>query len=414
MIGNKIMTAAVFLTALAAFACAGKMAPAGKTEPAGEPEAPALAQYNNDFAIKFYRSLAPEGGNVFFSPYSIASAFAMTREGAKGATAAEFDAVFGFPAPGKGLGESFSAGAAALEAGKGSARLVLANSIWPQKDYKFKPDYLSKLKKSYGAQSAAVDFKKDAEAARKEINDWTGKKTEGRIKDLFPARSLNALTRLVLASAVYFKGSWLHPFEAAMTSDADFFAKEGAEPVKVKMMAHPGQKKRLYTADELAAVLDLPYAGGSLSMTAVLPREGKTLAEVEAALSAEKLAAWRAAMQERDVKAFLPRFKFSSKYDLAARLPAMGLKLAFTDAADFSGMDGTLDLYVQKAFHQAFVEVNEEGTEAAAATGVAMGLKSIMMDFEVFRADRPFLFLITENRTGLILFIGRVENPAAA
>lgn len=408
---NKIITAAVFVAALSAFACAAKTG-SEKKDGAARPEPPALAPYNNDFAIRLYRSLAPEGGNIFFSPYSITSAFAMTREGAKGPTAAEFDSVFGFPAPEKGLAESFAAGAAALEAGKGSAKLVLANSIWPQKGYKFRADYLSKLKRSYGAQSSAADFRNDAEAARKEINDWTEKKTEGKIKDLFPPKSLNALTRLVLASAVYFKGSWQHPFEAGMTSDADFFVKEG-QPVKVKMMAHPGQKKRLYTADELAAVVDLPYAGGSLSMMAILPREGKTLPEVEAALSAEKLAAWRADMQERDVRAFIPRFKFSAKYSLAERLPDMGLKLAFTDAADFSGMDGTLDLYVQKAFHQAFVEVNEEGTEAAAATGVAMGLKSIMMDFEVFRADRPFLFLIMENRTGLVLFIGRVENPAA-
>jgi serpin B len=406
------MAAAVFMAALAAFACAAKTGSEKKDGDAGRPEPPALARYNNDFAIKLYRSLAPEGGNIFFSPYSISSAFAMTREGAKGPTAAEFDSVFGFPAPDKGLAESFAAGAAALEAGKGSAKLVLANSIWPQNGYKFRADYLTKLKRSYGAQSSAVDFRKDAEAARKEINDWTEKKTDGRIKDLFPAKSLNALTRLVLASAVYFKGSWQHPFEAGMTSDADFFVKEG-EPVKVKMMAHPGQKKRLYTADELAAVVDLPYAGGSLSMMAILPREGKSLSEVEGALSAGKIAAWRADMQERDVKAFLPRFKFTSKYSLAERLQKLGLKIAFTDAADFSGMDGTRDLYVQKAFHQAFVEVNEEGTEAAAATGVAMGLKSIMMDFEVFRADRPFLFLIMENRTGLVLFIGRVENPAA-
>jgi serpin B len=412
MISNKVVTAAVFLTAFAAFACAGKMTADKKESDAGKPETPALAPYNNDFAIKLYRSLAPEGGNIFFSPYSITSAFAMTREGAKGETAAEFDSVFGFPAPDKGLAESFAAAAAALEAGKGTARLTLANSIWPQKDYKFRPDYLSKLKKSYGAESGVVDFKKDAEAARGEINAWTAKKTGDRIKDLFPPKSLNALTRLVLASAVYFKGAWLHPFEAAMTSEADFFVQEG-KPVKVMMMAHPGQKKRLYTADELAAVVDLPYAGGSLSMTAILPREGRTLAEVEQALSAEKLAAWRGGMGLRDVKAFLPRFKFSAKYSLAERLPAMGLKLAFTDAADFSGMDGTRDLYVQKAFHQAFVEVSEEGTEAAAATGVAMGLKSIQMDFELFRADRPFLFLITENKTGLILFIGRVENPAA-
>lgn len=413
MISNKIMTAAVFLTAFTAFACAGKMAADKKEDAAaGAKAVPELAPRNNDFAIKLYRELAPEGGNIFFSPYSITSAFAMTREGAKGDTAAEFDSVFGFPAPDEGLAESFGAAAAALEAGKGTAKLTLANSIWPQHGYKFKADYLSKLRKSYGARSSVVDFRKDAEAARKEINDWTEKKTEGKIKDLFPPKSLNTLTRLVLASAVYFKGTWQHPFEARMTSDADFFVKEG-EPVKVKMMTHPGQKKRLYTADELAAVVDLPYAGGSLSMMAVLPRDGKRLSEVEGALSAAKIASWRADMQERDVKAFLPRFKFSAKYSLADILPDMGLKLAFTDAADFSGMDGTQDLYVQKAFHQAFVEVNEEGTEAAAATGVAMGLKSIMMDFEVFRADKPFLFLIIENRTGLVLFIGRVENPAA-
>ncbi|MDP2866621.1 MAG: serpin family protein, partial [Elusimicrobiota bacterium] len=219
------------------------------------------------------------------------------------------------------------------------------------------------------------------------------------------------LSRLVLVNAVYFKGTWLESFSRDMTADADF-TKTGGEKVKVKMMASPGVRNAEYAEDEELQALRLPYKGGSLSMLVLLPREGKPLAGLEKDLTAEKLEALRKGLQKEKVKVFLPRFTFKTGYRLNDALAGLGMPAAFTEgAADFSAMDGTNKLYIQTAFHKAFVEVNEEGTEAAAATGIAMGVKSMPMAMLRFRADRPFLFFIEDAKSGLILFMGRLEEP---
>ncbi len=370
---------------------------------------PGPAAAANGIAFRFYSEEAAKPGNIFFSPYSIRTAFSMAYEGARGKTAREIAAVFSFPAKASELRKSLSALAKDLSAAAAGARFTQANSFWAQEGYKFLPAYLKVLRGSYGAEANQADFKNNAEEARAKINAWTEKRMDGKIKDLFPEGSLNPLSRLVLVNAVYFKGTWRAPFSKAMTADADF-TKPGGEKVKVKMMTTAANLQADYLENDALQALRLPYKGG-LSMLVLLPRAGKSLAETEKGLGPEKLDAIRKGLTGQEVKVFLPRFAFSSGYTLNDALAGLGMPLAFTDGADFSGMDGTEKLYIQKAVHKAFIEVNEEGTEAAAATGISMGVKSINFDFATFRADRPFLFFIEDAKTGLVLFMGRLENP---
>ena len=373
--------------------------------------APTPAAGANAIAFKFYSKEAVKPGNIFFSPYSIHTAFAMAYEGARGKTAKEIGEVFSFPARTADLRSSLESLKKELAAAAKGAEFSQANSFWAQEDYKFLPAYLKTLRGAYGAEARQVNFKDKAEEARGEINGWTETRTKGKIKDLFPEGALNPLSRLVLVNAVYFKGTWQTPFNKDLTSDMDF-TNAGGEKVKVKMMAAAGTRQAEYAENEELQALRLPYKGGGLSMLVLLPREGKNLADTEKELSGEKLESLRKSLAEQKVKVFLPKFTFRSGFILNDALAGLGMPAAFTEAADFSGMDGTNRLYIQKAFHKAFVEVNEEGTEAAAATGVAMGLKSMAFDFALFRANRPFLFFIEDSKTGLLLFMGRMEDPS--
>jgi len=374
--------------------------------------APSPAASANTIAFKFYSKEAAKPGNIFFSPYSINTAFAMAYEGARGKTAREIASVFSFPENAEELRLFQASLKKDLAAAAKGAEFKQANSFWAQQGYKFLPAYLKNLRSSYDAEARLVNFKEKAEEAREEINSWTAKQMMDRIKDLFPEGSLNPLSRLVLVNAVYFKATWQVPFSKEMTFEADF-TKTGGEKVKVEMMSAPGTRQAGYYENGELQVLRLPYKGGGLSMLVLLPVKGKTLADTEKTLTESKLASLRKSLTEQKVKVFLPKFTFSSGYTLNGALSNLGMPAAFTDAADFSGMDGTRKLFIQKAFHKAFVEVNEEGTEAAAATGVAMGLKSMAFDFAMFRADRPFMFLIEDSKTGLILFMGRMEEPEA-
>lgn len=365
----------------------------------------------NAVAFKFFASEGAAPGNLFFSPYSLHTAFAMAYEGAKGKTAKEIASVFSLPAKTadlrKGLAELGKETAAAAE----GAEFSQANSFWAQDGYKFLPAYLAALRGSYSAEARNADFQAATEKARGDINSWTEERTKGKIKDLFKEGTLTPLTRLVLVNAVYFKGKWQEPFKKEMTAEADFTRSDG-QIVKARMMGFPGTRDLEYGEVGDFQLLRLPYQGGRLAMLVALPKKGKPLAEAAKGFDAAALGQMRKALAKQKVKVFLPRFSFDSGFELNGTLSALGMPTAFTDAADFSGMDGTRKLYVQRAVHKAFVEVNEEGTEAAAATGVAMGLKSMpAFDFQVFRADRPFLFFIEEPKSGLLLFMGRVEEP---
>lgn len=377
-----------------------------------ETAAPALtpAARSNAIAFTFFAKEGAAPGNVFFSPYSLHTAFAMAYEGARGKTAEEIASVFALPAKTADLRKSLAGLGKDLAAAAKGAEFAQANSFWAQDGYKFLPAYLKALRKDYAAEARNVNFKTGAEEARRSINTWTEERTKGKIKDLFKEGALTPLTRLVLVNAVYFKGKWQQPFKKELTAEADFTRSDG-QKVKARMMGFSGAKDLEYGEVGDFQLLRLPYQGG-LSMLVALPKKDKSLAEAGKNIDAAALDGMRKALTRQQVKVFLPRFTFSSDFELNGTLSGLGMPEAFTDAADFSGMDGTKKLSIQRAVHKAFVEVNEEGTEAAAATGIAMTLKGMpSFDFQVFRADRPFLFFIEEPKTGLLLFMGRVEEP---
>ncbi len=382
--------------------------PASAKETAAQALTPAAR--SNAIAFKFFAKKGAAPGNLFFSPYSLHTAFAMAYEGAKGKTAKEIASVFSMPAKTADLRKGLAGLGKDLSAAAAGAEFAQANSFWAQDGYKFLPAYLAALRKDYSAEARNVNFQTGTEAARLAINSWTEERTKGKIKDLFKEGALTPLTRLVLVNAVYFKGKWQEPFKKEMTMEADFTRSDG-QKVKAQLMSFPGTRDFAYGESGDFQLLRLPYQGGGLAMLIALPKAGKSLAEASKGFDAAALEQMRKALSEQKVKVFLPRFTFSSDFDLNGTLGALGMPTAFTDAADFSGMDGTRKLYIQRAVHKAFIEVNEEGTEAAAATAIAMGLKSMAFDMQVFRADRPFLFFIEEPKTGLLLFMGRVEEP---
>jgi serpin B len=341
----------------------------------------------------------------------------MTYTGARGETAKEMAKVLHFPADPDPLHASFAALQKAFnEAGpRGGYRLSVANRLWGQEGYHFLPDFLAITRDSYAAELAPVNFARQTEQARQRINDWVSERTAGKINDLIPGGVLTPLTRLVLTNAIYFKGSWTKPFPKSATKD-DWFYVTGDKSMPVPFMTR-SDDLRFWAGDGLKA-LELPYGNGDLSALLLLPdskEEGlAALSALEAKLTLENLDGWISQLHRRKVQVFLPRFKLASQFALNDVLSAMGMKLAFDeDKADFSGISTQEQLYLSAVIHKAFVDVNEEGTEAAAATGAVIAARAALRIQEpaVFRADHPFLFLIRDNRSGSILFMGRVTNP---
>ncbi len=394
-------TAAALLPTVLAAAEPG--APKAKAEAAVHP----VISASNAFAFKLYGQFSKEEGNIFFSPYSITVALAMTLEGARGGTAAEMEKVLGLPGDAAMRRKFFALDTDRLGSLLG---VEMANAFWSQKDHKFLPRYTGVLKKYYHAGAFTADFATAPDKARLKINSWTADRTHGKVPDLFPENSLDTLTRLVLVDAVYFKGEWKTAFKKDLTTETDFFTAP-ERVVKVSMMALSGDNARFnYSEPPGLQMLELPYKNDRLSMLLLLPAQGG-LKELERTISPEQLSAWKQGLYKERVDVYLPRFVLNARYSLPDTLSEIGMPSAFTLQADFSGMDGKKDLYIRQAVHQGFVEVNEEGTEAAAATGVSMDLKSMPMPVAQFRADRPFLFLIQERETGRIVFMGRVQKP---
>ncbi|MEA3230052.1 MAG: serpin family protein, partial [archaeon] len=269
--------------------------------------------------------------------------------------------------------------------------------------------YFNITENYYGGKATNMDFKEDSEGSRMIINGWVEAQTNDRIKDLIPPGVIDSMTRLVLTNAVYFKGDWILKFDESRTREADFrVTKE--KTVKAQMMSLTGEKAIFnYAETEDIRILELPYKGSELSMLILLPKEDD-LGALEHLLNTESLNRWKSMLREKKIDVYMPRFKFETKYFMAEDLKDMGMPSAFSSAADFSAMTGKRDLYISQVIHQAFVEVNEEGTEAAAATAVVMKVKAVMSD--IFRADHPFIFIIQEKDTGNILFLGRVADPA--
>lgn len=377
--------------------------------PAGISE---VVSANNQFALDLYSELRKGEGNVFFSPYSISTALAMTYEGARGTTADEMQSVFHFPTDSAVRRPSFAAMHNRINKADSKYKLSVANALWAQNDYKLLSEYMNVVQQYYAGRATNVDFENATEEARQTINKWVESKTNNKIKDLFPNGSLNAMTRLVLTNAAYFKGTWAKQFKKNQTQDANFRVNTAAT-VKVPMMQQAGEEAKFkYAETNDVQVLEMPYEGDTLSMMILLPKSD-TLSSLESSLSPATINDWKSKLYKRRVDVFMPKFTFDTKYSMNETLAKMGMPTAFTDAADFSGMDGTKSLSIQNVVHQAFVDVSEEGTEAAAATGVSVGATAVAMPqpVPIFRADHPFIFAIQDDSDGNILFLGRVSNP---
>lgn len=378
------------------------------------PTTEALVKGNNAFALELYQKLKDKEGNIFFSPYSVSTALAMTYAGARDNTAAQMAEALHFTLGQQDLHPAFASLEARLNGIQeaGSVLLNVANSLWPQQGYPFLKAYLELVKKYYGVTVTPLDYQGAAEEARNIINRWVEEKTRDRIKNLIQPGILNALTRLVLVNAIYFKGNWANRFDESLTRDDTFFLLSGKK-AQAPLMTQQHEFK--YGETDALQVLELAYDGEDLSMIVLLPKKKDGLPQLERSLTAENLTRWTSILRKRKVKVFLPRFKMTSQFRLDQTLAAMGMADAFNpDKANFAGMDGRSNwLYIGAVIHKAFVDVNEEGTEAAAATAVVMRIKMARPSPPpTFRADHPFLFLVRDSGSGSILFIGRVANPA--
>ena len=288
-------------------------------------------------------------------------------------------------------------------------QLHIASAIWAQEGFKCLPAFQSILENDYGAKVMGIDFR-DPGRASGAINDWVAGETAGKITNLFSPESLAPDTRMVLANAIYFKADWQSPFLPGLTRDADFHVAGQANPSQTPMMRTRGVF--LFSQDDQLQAIELPYRGGTVAMLILLPRSIDGLGNLESRLSAKFLADVVDGMQRGAVEAAIPKFKFSAQFGLAGKLKEMGMAAAFTPGrADFSGIDGQPDLFISEVEHKAFISVDEKGTEAAAATGIVMSPTAMMMPRMTFTADHPFLFLICDQSTGLVLFLGRVEDP---
>ena len=376
-----------------------------------------LVEGNSAFAFDLYQAIKEKGGNLFYSPYSISLALAMTYAGARNVTEQQMADTLRFALDQSKLHPAFNSLDLELASrGKGAQgkddegfRLNIVNEIWGQKDYEFRNEFLDSLAENYGAGLRLLDFVNAPETSRVTINDWVSDQTEGRIEDLIPQGVIDALTRLVLTNAIYFNAAWLNAFNEDMTDDGAFYLLDGSE-VTVPMMMQTDSFG--YAEGEGYQAVELPYDGRELSMVILLPDTGQ-FEEFEGSLDADLVDTVTNDLIYKEIALTIPKFEFESEFSLADTLAAMGMPVAFTGAADFSGMTGNRDLFIAEVLHKAFVSVDEAGTEAAAATAVVMNLTAAPGEPVEVALDRPFIFLIRDIETGAILFVGRVVNPSA-
>jgi serpin B len=377
-----------------------------------------LADGNTAFAVDLYQKLASQEGNLFYSPYSISSALAMTYAGAEGDTAQQMAAVFHFLEDEDQLHAGFNAlaqhleGLAELDIPEGHGdpfQLNIANSIWGQKDFHFEEDFLDTLAVNYGAGLRLLDYVQAPEESRQTINQWVSDETKEKIQDLIPEGAITVDTRLVLSNAIYFKATWMEPFEESLTEDGVFYGLNGEE-IDVPMMSLGSDASFSYYQGDGFQAVALPYLGGQVSMLVLIPDEG-SFQEFEEGFSSSMLERIISEMSYSPVQLRFPKFEFESEISLAKTLAAMGMPEAFSTSADFSGMTGDKDLFISDVFHKAYIGVDEEGTEAAAATAVVMKLTAAPADPIQLTVDRPFLFAIRDHQTNSILFMGRVVSP---
>lgn len=388
-------------------------APRAATDPAS---AAAAAKAVDALAADLYARLRSEQGNLVFSPYSVAIALAMTRAGATGETAKQMDAVLHAALAGdldKGfnaLDQELAKRPGKYPFGEGTVDLDLstANQLFGQKGFEFEKAYLDRLAAQYGAGLRLVDYVADREGARKAINGWVAERTKTRIPELIPQGVLNDLTRLVLTNAVYLKAKWSHPFTKSATAAGPFQRIDGSE-ARAQMMSGSAQLR--YGKGSGYEAVSLPYVGG-LSMLVIVPDRGTFAAFEQSLAGGARVAEVTAALKGAQVRLKMPKFEFRKQASLKQALSAMGMPIAFTDAADFSAMSPRgSDMVIQDVMHEGFITVDEEGTEAAAATAVIMGVTSAPSQVVELTVDRPFVFLIRDDKTGATLFMGRVVDP---
>jgi serpin B len=409
------------------------------SEPA--PNNDTAAKAVNSFGVDLYQQVRQAEGNLIFSPYSISMCLAMTYEGARGNTESQMAKALHIGLGQDKAGQAFSAlNAQVLSSGRANVELNIANALWAEKSYTFRKEYLESVL-SYYVQSGSrpsripvigrlvesvgskhqegvrqMDFIGAPEPARNTINGWVEDQTKNKIKDLLPPRSINQDTRLVLSNAIYFKGFWELQFKKTATKDEPFYSLNGKD-VKVPMMRQTESFGYMEESDLQA--LEMPYKGGELAMIVLLPSRQSRFEEFEQSLTTDKLDQLIGPHRWRKVEVYLPGFKMTSDLSLKNKLEALGITDAFTPkVADFSGMTESKDpldrLYISEGYHKAFVETNEEGTEAAAATAVVMTREGMMqkpVKIPIFRADHPFVFIILHRPSKCILFMGRVTRP---
>jgi len=376
-----------------------------------------LVEGNSAFALELYQALKGEEGNLFYSPYSISLALAMTYAGASGETAQQMADTLHFLLEQERLHPAFNwLDAELARRGEGAEgkdgegfRLNIVNAIWGQKDYEFLSDFLDVLAENYGAGLRILDFITETEASRLAINQWVSDQTEGRIEDLIPQGAIDEWTRLVLTNAIYFNAAWAYPFNGNITADGPFYLLDGGQ-VSVPMMKQ--MESFGYTEGEGYQAVELPYDGGELSMVILLPEAGNFEA-FEEGLQSQQVSDVISGLQPTEVALTMPQFEFDSEFSLKDTLAGMGMPIAFSSSADFSGMTGNRELSISDVVHKAFVAVDEAGTEAAAATAVIMKLTAVPEPPVEVALDRPFIFLIRDIETGAVLFVGRVLNPGA-
>jgi serpin B len=383
------------------------------------PEVGSVITANNQLAIGLYHQMSASGGNLFFSPYSIHKTLAMVYAGARNDTATEMAAVLHCTLGQERQHPAFREArqllnqrSGGLFRGSHDVQLYLSANLWGQHGYGFQKAYLDLIQDCYGAGLQEVDFTAP-EPARKTINAWVDEQTRHKIEELFPSGAITGSTRLVLASAIYFKGDWIHPFQKNQTHDEAFW-RTATDQAPVAMMNQTGMFD--YFENDHLQVLQMSYEGEKLALVVLLPKARDGLAHLEKTLTAETLATWTDQLRPQKVAVSLPRYKLTAASALEGPLTALGMKKAFKPGeADLSGMNGGREpLFIGAVVHKAFVDVNEEGTEAAAATGVAVPTMAMptASAVPVFRADHPFLFAIRDVRAGMILFLGRMVQPS--
>jgi serine protease inhibitor len=381
-------------------------------KPVAAADRTAVVEGNNTFAFALYAQLRDRNGNLFFSPESISTALAMAYAGARGSTASEMAKTLHFTLPQQDLNPAMGALLSDLNAVHDGYQLTVANALWAQQGYTFLDSFLQLLKTDYGAGLNQVDFKGATEVARLTINRWVEQKTQDKIKDLLQPGTLAPSTRLVLTNAIYFKGDWQTQFDKAQTRDEDFYPSQ-AQTKQVAFM-HRADSFSYFDGGTFQ-VLEIPYKSKELSLIVLLPKDRSGLPALEQSLTASNTQQWLSQLVQRDkVIVALPKFKSTQQFELGATLGAMGMAQAFSGSADFSGMTGKRDFAISEVIHKAYIDVNEEGTEAAAATAVgfrALAMRGPVEQPPVFRADHPFIFLIRDNRSSSILFMGRMTDP---